>query len=221
MTEQPVIEDGHILVPDRPGLGVDLDEEAIERYPPQGNAIPVEEARTTTTSTSPPIGAGPLGWPAEGAAQPLVRSPWVCRSWTLQFGEVRPVEPAITGQEPIRRRRVGADQEIGKNPLAWSTGVPIAQPAPSCVPRYAIEASSGANVTLISRSALSSASRSAKAGASSAYTTSQTTSAPASYASRNRCFDRGPYRSSARNTSNSQQHARVDRGNHLPRISSM
>ena len=136
MTEQPVIEDGHILVPDRPGLGVDLDEEAIERYPPQGNAIPVEEARTTTTSTSPPIGAGPLGWPAEGAAQPLVRSPWVCRSWTLQFGEVRPVEPAITGQEPIRRRRVGADQEIGKNPLAWSTGVPVAQPAPSCVPCY-------------------------------------------------------------------------------------
>ena len=34
---------GHILVPDRPGLGVDLDEEAIERYPPQGSAIPVDE----------------------------------------------------------------------------------------------------------------------------------------------------------------------------------
>ena len=34
MIGQPVIEDGHILVPDRPGLGVDLDEEAIERaYP--------------------------------------------------------------------------------------------------------------------------------------------------------------------------------------------
>ena len=49
MTGQPAIEDGHILVgarhlvPDRPGLGVDLDEEAIERYPPHGNAIPVEE----------------------------------------------------------------------------------------------------------------------------------------------------------------------------------
>ena len=43
MTGPPVIEDGHILVPDRPGLGVDLDEEAIERYPPHGNAIPVEE----------------------------------------------------------------------------------------------------------------------------------------------------------------------------------
>ena len=43
MTGQPVIEDGHILVPDRPGLGVDLDEEAIERYPPHGNAIPVQE----------------------------------------------------------------------------------------------------------------------------------------------------------------------------------
>ena len=43
MTGQPVVEDGHILVPDRPGLGVDLDEEAIKRYPPHGNAIPVEE----------------------------------------------------------------------------------------------------------------------------------------------------------------------------------
>ena len=43
MTGQPVIEDGHILVPDRPGLGVDLDEEAIKRYPAHGNANPVEE----------------------------------------------------------------------------------------------------------------------------------------------------------------------------------
>ena len=43
MTGQPVIDTGHILVPDRPGLGVDLDEEAIERYPPQGSAIPVDE----------------------------------------------------------------------------------------------------------------------------------------------------------------------------------
>ena len=30
-------------MPDRPGLGVDLDEEAIKRYPAQSNAIPVEE----------------------------------------------------------------------------------------------------------------------------------------------------------------------------------
>ncbi len=36
MTGQLVIEDDHILVPDRPGLDIDLDEEAIERYPPQG-----------------------------------------------------------------------------------------------------------------------------------------------------------------------------------------
>ena len=43
MARQPVIEDGHILVPDRPGLGADLDENAIMRYPAQGNAIPVEE----------------------------------------------------------------------------------------------------------------------------------------------------------------------------------
>ena len=43
VTGQPVINDGHILVPDCPGLGVDLDDEAIERYPPQSNAIPVEE----------------------------------------------------------------------------------------------------------------------------------------------------------------------------------
>lgn len=31
------IVDGHILVPDVPGLGVDLVEEAIAQYPPVGN----------------------------------------------------------------------------------------------------------------------------------------------------------------------------------------
>jgi galactonate dehydratase len=36
----PEIVDGHILVPDTPGLGVDLVEEAIAAYPAQGN-IPV------------------------------------------------------------------------------------------------------------------------------------------------------------------------------------
>ena len=40
MTGQPVIEDGHILVPDRPGLGVDLDEEAIRAVPPAGQRHP-------------------------------------------------------------------------------------------------------------------------------------------------------------------------------------
>ncbi len=42
MSGQPVIDDGHAVAPDRPGLGVDLDEEAMARYPPAGNAIPVE-----------------------------------------------------------------------------------------------------------------------------------------------------------------------------------
>ena len=51
MTGQPVIEDGHILVPDRPGLGIDLDEEAIERYPPHGTPFRSRRTRTTTTST--------------------------------------------------------------------------------------------------------------------------------------------------------------------------
>ena len=41
MTGQPEIVDSHILVPDAPGLGVDIVEEAIARYPSQGNiAIP-------------------------------------------------------------------------------------------------------------------------------------------------------------------------------------
>ena len=38
-----MIENGHVLVPDHPGLGVDLDEEEIERHTPQGNAISVDE----------------------------------------------------------------------------------------------------------------------------------------------------------------------------------
>ena len=41
MTGQPEIVNGHIIVPDTPGLGVDIVEEAIVRYPSQGNiAIP-------------------------------------------------------------------------------------------------------------------------------------------------------------------------------------
>ena len=41
MTGQPEIVDSHIVVPDEPGLGVDLVEEAIAKYPSQGNiAIP-------------------------------------------------------------------------------------------------------------------------------------------------------------------------------------
>ena len=36
----PQIVDGHILVPDTPGLGVDIVEEAIVRYPSQGNVSP-------------------------------------------------------------------------------------------------------------------------------------------------------------------------------------
>ena len=72
MTGQPVIEGGHILIPDRPGLGVDLDEEAIERYPLQGNAIPVEEDPVTTTITSPLTGAAPPGSPAK-----TIRYSWI------------------------------------------------------------------------------------------------------------------------------------------------
>ena len=40
VTERPQIEDGHVIVPDRPGWGTDLDEAALARYPWQG-AIPV------------------------------------------------------------------------------------------------------------------------------------------------------------------------------------
>ena len=37
VTPLPKIVDGHILVPDAPGLGVDIVEEAIAKYPPVGN----------------------------------------------------------------------------------------------------------------------------------------------------------------------------------------
>ncbi|SVB48197.1 uncharacterized protein METZ01_LOCUS201051, partial [marine metagenome] len=37
MTGQPDIVDSHIIVPDTPGLGVDIVEEAIARYPSTGN----------------------------------------------------------------------------------------------------------------------------------------------------------------------------------------
>jgi galactonate dehydratase len=37
VTPVPEIEDGHILVPDTPGLGVDIVEEAIAKYPSTGN----------------------------------------------------------------------------------------------------------------------------------------------------------------------------------------
>ena len=37
---QPEIIAGQILVPDRPGLGVDIVEEAVAKYPPQGNVSP-------------------------------------------------------------------------------------------------------------------------------------------------------------------------------------
>ncbi len=36
----PETVDGYIEVPDRPGLGVDIDEEAVARYPSQGNTAP-------------------------------------------------------------------------------------------------------------------------------------------------------------------------------------
>jgi galactonate dehydratase len=37
MTGQPIIENGHILVPDAPGLGIDIEPEAIAAYPSQTN----------------------------------------------------------------------------------------------------------------------------------------------------------------------------------------
>jgi len=41
MIGQPKIVDGHIIVPDTPGLGIDIVEEAIAKYPSSGNiAIP-------------------------------------------------------------------------------------------------------------------------------------------------------------------------------------
>ena len=43
MRGQPDIVDGHIIVPDTPGLGVDIDEEVIARHPPASNCIPMDE----------------------------------------------------------------------------------------------------------------------------------------------------------------------------------
>ena len=47
VTPRPEIVDGHILVPDTPGLGVDLVEEAIARYPAQGNIPMLDPAEET------------------------------------------------------------------------------------------------------------------------------------------------------------------------------
>ena len=44
MTGQPEIVDSHIIVPDTPGLGIDIVEEAIAQYPSQGN-IAIPDAR--------------------------------------------------------------------------------------------------------------------------------------------------------------------------------
>ena len=38
MTGQPQISNGYISVPDTPGLGIDLVEEEINRYPSEGNS---------------------------------------------------------------------------------------------------------------------------------------------------------------------------------------
>lgn len=43
MTGQPVIEESHIVVPETPGLGVDIVEEAIANYPSEGNVSLPEE----------------------------------------------------------------------------------------------------------------------------------------------------------------------------------
>jgi galactonate dehydratase len=40
MQPQPTIVDGHMLAPTAPGLGVDIVEEAIARYPSEGNISP-------------------------------------------------------------------------------------------------------------------------------------------------------------------------------------
>lgn len=44
MQPQPEIVAGQIVVPDRPGIGVDIVEEAIARYPSQGNVSPPDPA---------------------------------------------------------------------------------------------------------------------------------------------------------------------------------
>ena len=43
MEGQPTIADSHIIVPDAPGLGVDLVEEAIAKYPSSGNVSPPDD----------------------------------------------------------------------------------------------------------------------------------------------------------------------------------
>lgn len=43
MTGQPQIEESHIVVPDAPGLGIDIDVEAIAKYPSEGNVSMPEE----------------------------------------------------------------------------------------------------------------------------------------------------------------------------------
>ena len=36
------LENGHLIVPDRPGLGIELNDEALEAYPPtSGQRLPV------------------------------------------------------------------------------------------------------------------------------------------------------------------------------------
>ena len=47
VTNLPEIVDGHILVPNTPGLGVDIDEAAIARYPPRGNIPMLDPAEET------------------------------------------------------------------------------------------------------------------------------------------------------------------------------
>ena len=37
LTNQPEVVDGHLVVPDAPGLGVDFIDEAVAKYPSQGN----------------------------------------------------------------------------------------------------------------------------------------------------------------------------------------
>ena len=44
MSGQPKVADSHILVPDAPGLGVDIVEEAIAKYPSTGNIAPPDDA---------------------------------------------------------------------------------------------------------------------------------------------------------------------------------